>query len=275
VFLVGMIYYATAVLWAEQATVLFTTDPLKVGWYASATGLGGMLFGPLAGFAFQRLGHARIGITITVGLLALFTGVQAIVTPESHVASTALVVVIGGCLATANIFQVTIVQLVVAHEYIGVATALVTTARSVGGSVATAIYTSILKNKLPTFIPKYMALPLAMAGVPPASLPAVIGALATGEGLEALATLTPAQLEVGIYGLKQSYAHSFRIVYLVTIAFGVLGTLAVCFTANVDQFMTRKVDIKLEEGVHVHGQVDTGKGHIIVHGPNGEKKFAQ
>jgi len=275
VFLVGMIYYATAVLWAEQATVLYTTDPLKVGWYASATGMGGMLFGPPAGYAFQKFGHARIGITITVGLLALFTGVQAIVTPESHIASTALVVLIGGCLATANIFQVTIVQLVVAHEYIGVATALVTTARSVGGSVATAIYTSILKNKLPTFIPKYMALPLAMAGVPPASLPAVIGALSTGQGLEALATLTPAQLEVGIYGLKESYAHSFRIVYLVTIAFGVLGTIAVSFTANVDQFMTRKVDIKLEEGVHVHGQVDTGKGHIIRHGPHGEKEFVQ
>jgi hypothetical protein len=79
VFLVGMIYYATAVLWAEQAAVLYSTDPLKVGWYASATGMGGLVFGPPAGWAFKRFGHARISITLIVGLLALFTGLQAIV----------------------------------------------------------------------------------------------------------------------------------------------------------------------------------------------------
>lgn len=108
-------------------------------------------------------------------------------------------------------------------------------------------------------------MPLALAGVAPASLPAVIGALSTGKGLEALAALTPTQLEIGIHGLKESFAHSFRIVYLVTIAFGVLGTVAVAFTANVDHLMTRKVDIKLEEGIHVHGAVDTGEGHLIRH----------
>lgn len=150
VFLVGMIYYATAVLWAEQATVLYTTDPLKVGWYASAAGMGGLIAGPLAGFLFQR-GHARIMITIIVGIMALCTGLQAIVSkymhalgicsllcydnradrlflaPDTHIASTALVVLIGAFLSTANIYQVTIVQLTVAHAYIGVSTALVTT----------------------------------------------------------------------------------------------------------------------------------------------------
>ncbi|KAF2815944.1 trichothecene efflux pump [Mytilinidion resinicola] len=266
VFLVGMIYYATAVLWAEQAGVIFTTDPLKVGWYAGAVGMGGLLFGSPCGYIFKAVGHARILVTIAVGAMALCCGLQAIVTPGSHIASTILVVLIGGFLSAANVFQVTIVQLTVAHEYIGVASALITTARSVGGSVATAIYTSILKNKLVAFIPKYLALPLALAGVAPVSLPAVIGALTTGTGLEALATLTPQQLEVGVYGLKESYAHAFRVVYLVTIAFGVLGTIAVCFTANVGHLMTRKVDIRLEEGAHLHGAVDTGEGHVIHHG---------
>jgi branched-subunit amino acid transport protein len=139
-------------------------------------------------------------------------------------------------------------------------------ARSVGGTVATAIYTSILKNKVAHFIPTYLALPLAKAGVSPASLPGVIHALSSHTGLEALAALTPEQLEIGKYGVKQSFAHAFRIVYLVTIAFGVLGTVAVSFTSNVDHLMTRKVDIKLEEGAHLHGQVDTGEGHIIRRG---------
>lgn len=153
-----------------------------------------------------------------------------------------------------------------AHEYIGVASALVTTARTVGGSVATAMYTSILRNKLAAFIPTYVAAPLAKVGVPPVAIPAVIHALSTHTGVEALAALTPEQLEVGHYGMKQSFAHAFRVVYLVTIAFGVSATVAVAFTANVDHLMTKKVDIKLEEGPHIHGQVDTGDGHIIRRG---------
>ncbi|OCK77155.1 trichothecene efflux pump [Lepidopterella palustris CBS 459.81] len=266
VFLVGIIYYSTAVLWAEQAGVLFTSDPLKVGWYASATGMGGLLFGPGVGFLFKKAGHARILITITVGILALCTGLQAIVTPGSHIASTILVVLIGGSLASANIFQTTIVQLVVAHEYIGVATALVTTARSIGGSVGTTIYTSILTNRLTHYIPIYMAKPMALAGVPLKSIPGIIEALTTGNvASPALAGITLSQLSVAVEGLKQSFAHSFRIVYLVTIAFGAAGTICVAFTANVDHLMTSKVDIKLEEGAHIHGAVDTGEGHIIRH----------
>jgi hypothetical protein len=150
--LVGMIYYATAVLWAEQVTVLYATDPLKIGWYASATGMGGLVFGPPTGYIFKYAGHARILITVTVGLLSLCCGLQAIVSkdnhfsleytsitpqiiiltnpslaPGSHIASTILAILIGAFLSAANVYQVTIVQLVVAHEYIGIATALVTT----------------------------------------------------------------------------------------------------------------------------------------------------
>jgi hypothetical protein len=43
-------------------------------------------------------------------------------------------------------------------------------------------------------------------------------------------------------------------VYLVTIAFGVVGTVCAAFSTNVDKLMTSHVDIKLEEGAHVHAR---------------------
>lgn len=84
VLLVGMIYYATAVLWAEQVSVLYATDPLKIGWYASASGMGALIFGPISGYIFKYAGHARILVTISVGFLALCTGIQAIVSKYDH-----------------------------------------------------------------------------------------------------------------------------------------------------------------------------------------------
>jgi len=57
--------------------------------------------------------------------------------------------------------------------------------------------------------------------------------------------------------------HSLRLVYLVSIAFGVVGTVIVCFSKNVDEYMTNKVDIRLDEGAKLKAVTDTGEGHII------------
>jgi hypothetical protein len=175
-----------------------------------------------------------------------------------------MVVLIGGLVTTAVVASQTMIQLGVRHEYLGVASAIANTARNLGGSVGTTIYTSILSDKIAHYVKPDVATPLAKAGVALAEIPGVITALmAHKSGAPALAALTPAQLAVAEAGLKTAYVHSFRIVYLVSIAFGVIATIAVSFSANVDKQMTKEVDIKLEEGAHIHGNTDTGEGHII------------
>lgn len=161
------------------------------------------------------------------------------------------------------IIATAMVQLAVKHEYLGIVTSLAVTVRNVGGAVAQVIYVSILTGRLKVNIIKYVAKPLAMAGVPLASLPGVIEAL-TGQGpLAPIGTLSPTQLEVAVGGVKQAYSHSFRVVYLTSIAFGVLGTITVCFSKNVRHLMTHHVDIGLDEGAKLTGVTDTGGGHII------------
>lgn len=162
------------------------------------------------------------------------------------------------------IIATAMVQLAVKHEYLGIVTLLAVTVRNVGGAVAQVIYISILTGKMKTNVVKYVALPLAKAGVAPASLPEIVAALSGQGPPSALASLTPSQLALGIGGVKQAFSHSFRIVYLTSIAFGVLGTIAVCFSKDVRPYMTHNVDINLDEGGKVFGGVtDTGEGHII------------
>jgi hypothetical protein len=136
----------------------------------------------------------------------------------------------------------------------------------VGGAVATTIYVSILDNSLKTHLGTNIGTALVKAGLPLQDVPAVAGALATGNLTSpALALASPSVLEAGAYAIKVTYSNAFRIVYLVSIAFGVLGTIAAAFSVNVGHLMVGKVDIRLEEGAHIHGHHDHDTGGYIMH----------
>lgn len=155
------------------------------------------------------------------------------------------------------------VQLSVEHQYIGIVTALAVTARNVGGSVGQVIYISIFTDRLNAGFVKYVVNPLLAAGVSPTIIESVVGALSGTAPVSALEKLTPTQLGIGIDGVKDAFVHSLRTVYLASIAFGVVGTVVVCFCKNVDEYMTDKVDIRLDEGAKLKADIDTGEGYII------------
>ncbi|KAF2489707.1 MFS general substrate transporter [Lophium mytilinum] len=262
-FLFGMLYYSTAVLWPQQTQALYTHNIIDVGWYGCALGMAGIPTSVITGYLFGKIGHARIMFTVIIAVGTIGAGLMALVTPTSSTESTVFVAMIGLCTGGGFVVAAAMIQLAVEHEYIGIATALCVTARNVGGAVATVIYTAIFTGRLKFYVSKYVVMGLLKAGVAPASLLGATFAL-LGEGPETgLAGLTPAQIEVGLNGVKQSYAHALRIVYLSSIGFGVIGTVCVAFTKNCDDKMTNQVDIKLNEGAKLTGITDEGKGHII------------
>lgn len=94
----------------------------------------------------------------------------------------------------------------------------------------TAPQVSILQNKVISGIPIYVALPLIEAGVPPATVGESIEALLSGQVTSPYVTsLTLAQLGVAAMGIKQTYAHALKVVYLVSIAFGAVGVVCAVF----------------------------------------------
>jgi len=217
----------------------------------------------LAGYLILKLRRIRYQLVFYVFGVLLISGCQAVVTPHSNAASTVLVILLFSMVAGVNIMTITYVQLSVKHEFIGIATGVTVCTRSVGGSVGQVIYTTILQNRFTSNLASDVAIPLAKAGVDPASLPAVLGALLTGEANEAVAALTPTQLGVAAKGIAEAYAGAFRIVYLVSIAFGALALITVVFASEIDDLLTNKVEIKLEEGAIINAHTDTGEGHII------------
>ena len=77
-FLFGMLYYSTAVLWPQQVQALYTTDLLKIGWYASALGIAGIISSPIFGLLFT-FGHARDLFIFIILIGTVASGCMAIV----------------------------------------------------------------------------------------------------------------------------------------------------------------------------------------------------
>ena len=158
------------------------------------------------------------------------------------------------------------IQLNVPHQFIGVAMGIVITTRNVGGAIATTIYITILSNYLTAHLGVNIAEALVKAGLPVADVPAVTYALATGNATSpALGLASPAALGAGILALKNSYIGAFRLVFLVSITFGVVGTACAMGTRNFGDKMTRKLDVVLDQGLHLHNHTDETAGHIIAH----------
>jgi hypothetical protein len=110
-----------------------------------------------------------------------------------------------------------------------------------------AIYVSILKNRLDqTFAPAVSSAALD-AGLPKSDLPALLTALSSdaAQVLDSVPGMT-SQIAVAVSeAAKTAYSSSSRTVYLASIAFGGVATIAAFFSKGVDDRLTSEVAKKL------------------------------
>jgi hypothetical protein len=185
---------------------------------------------------------------------------MSILAPKSQVASTILVFITNFMSATTIVGAFTIIQLSVSPGDLGVASQTANAMRSLGGSVATAIYSTILTNEITENLPKYIVPVLVANGVALQDLPITIGALVAGDMTSSAVTaLAPATLNAALEQQKYAWAASFRMVYLIGIAFGALGTICVAFSVDVFHLMSNRVDVQLKEATFAHKPDDKEK----------------
>lgn len=154
-----------------------------------------------------------------------------------------MVVLAGGFVSSAWILTLIILQIEVGSAHIGWVTGLMYTVKNVGGAIGSTTYTNNLSARFVAAIPSKFALPLAESGLDPTLIPAVLQALTSGATTSPiLAKLTPAQLGIAALGITQSYAYAFKIVFLISIAYGITGIFFTALTKPV-QF-TNEVDMQ-------------------------------
>ena len=141
------------------------------------------------------------------------------------------------------------IQLATPHTLIATGTSLAIASRAVSSSVFTAIYSAALTQRLQTNIISLVSKSVVAKGLPGSSVKGFIEAL-TAEDEIALSKVPGVTTEIiaaGIAALKQAFADSFRVVFMIAAPFGAVACLLCFLLGDQSGAMTYRVDAPIEE----------------------------
>ncbi|KAL4810449.1 fungal trichothecene efflux pump [Aspergillus unguis] len=233
-------------IWPIQLTVVWPNSFILVGWKSCILQCG-TIIGMLAAALLAKTGMQKCQmITATVILTAFLGGMAG---TDSTTPTMALLFILITCIAVGyvEIMAFVIAPFCLKPEDIGIALGLVGTSRSTLSSITQAIFVTILNNKVASNIPKYVIPSVLSAGLPETSLAALLQALGTGD-FSQVPDINPSIVAAAVEGNKEAYVHSFKIVYLVGIAFAVLGIVSGLFVPDCEDKFTDGVARKLHGG---------------------------
>jgi len=173
-------------------------------------------------------------------------GAQATISPTSAASSTALATLSGAFYTAITVTGIGMIQVVVRHEHLGIATGLAQSLHTYGGAMTSIIAPVMLKNKLNDQIKARLVPALVEAGIPlrnlPAALESILGGVYTSP---ALAGASPLGLLQAGHVLQSCYAHAFAYVYEVCIVFGLVAIIFCLFTKDLKKYMSPIVEVRL------------------------------
>ena len=213
----------------------------------------------LWGYASTRFKTIRE--PLFVGFVIFTGGIVGLATVQPGQSTNAIVfsALVGLGLGAPLTLAVTGVQLSTPKNLIATATAVTTCARAVAASVFTAIFSAAFSTRLTKNLPNDVAGAALKAGLPPSSLKAFVEALAGGDSaaLSHIPGVTPKILASGLAALKQAYADSIRVVFIIAAPFGVLACICCLFLGRLRTTMNYSVDAPVED-LHAKGHGHQG-----------------
>lgn len=252
-FVEGMIFISYNVLYGEETAAIYETRVLYSALRYSSFTLCDLAFCFLYGYIAWRFRRVKevlawgytLFIAATIGLVCA--------TPGSTKAVIAYAAIAGTGFSAPIALLVTVAQLAVHPRHIGLVTALLVTARSVGGSVGTAIASAVYQSKLAAKVPAYISKAATQGGLPTTSLAEFVADISAGSA-NAASTLpgsSPILAAAGKTAYVQAQSDSFRYAWAVLVPFLVIALIGVLLLHPVKQLMTplveRPVDRKITE----------------------------
>lgn len=129
---------------------------------------------------------------------------------------------------------------------IGLATGVLGSIRSLGGAIATALYSSVLANELAKNLPRYVVPAATGAGLPESSVEALFAAITAGD-LSTVPGIRPDIIAAVGTAVKTAYTNSFRVVFYTTIPFSAILLLSAFLVPDMEKFLSHNVAKKLQD----------------------------
>lgn len=207
---------------------------------ASSTALGQIC----AGFIVRWGGNVRYWIIFSTFAMVGFVAALASLTPETKNTGVALTILGPFFVGFIELVSLALAPLFCKPGDIGLASGLLASIRSAGGSIAVAVYSSILSNRLATTIPENIGPVATDAGLPSSQLPALIEAVTAGE-LATFPGITPAIEKAVSAVLPTAYTQAYKTVYLASLGFGGIAIIGCMFAKDAQKHLTDTVERKM------------------------------
>lgn len=183
--------------------------------------------------------------------MVAFVGACASLTPDNLNSGIAFTMIGPFFVGVIEVCALALAPLFCRPVDIGLASGLLASIRSAGGSIAVAVYSSILSNRLATTVPANIGPAAIAAGLPAEKVPALTAAV-IGNKLASFPGLTqPIQAAVTAV-VPTAYAQAFKTVYLASLGFGGIAIVGCLLSKDATTHLTDKVHRKM------HGKA-TGK----------------
>lgn len=280
-FVAGLVYLSITALIPEQIGYVWTSDPTRAGLYNIPAGFGCSLGGVVLGGLVFKIKHIHLQLLVAIVIQTIFTAAMAAITPDRVAMGIVFQALANLPFAWVTIIAYVTASLHVPHRDLGLALGLLGSFRFLGGAVGTTVLSTILNNKVAVTLPDRVIDAVVPLGVSLQQVPALLGALAS-ENQTAIAALPSNVVAAALEAEKWGWNDAFKITWLATIPFGVIGCIAAVFVADPSPYFTRHTSVTLTKdrlgGRTVHrgeGTIEkTAIGHISEHveGGGGERQ---
>ncbi|KAF4339409.1 trichothecene efflux pump [Fusarium beomiforme] len=242
----SMVYYSLTVLWPTTISTLYTTDSIKVGWQSCVIGGGVVLGQAMSGLAIAYVPRLKIQCICAASLVMIFITSMCSLSPDRWANTVAFGLI--ACTAVGYIenIAITCVTLLWEPQDIGLASGILGSIRALGGSVAQALYVSILSNELANKIPVYVSPAATESGLPSESLPSLFEAINKGDysSVPGINESIIASVEGAV---AKAYTNSLHYVFYATIPFSCIMFAAACLIPDVQKYLTYNVAKRLQD----------------------------
>lgn len=247
------VYYSQALIFPQMAATVYGADkgPMWVGLVGCLPGIGITTGEIIGGSIAQKVGKSKYQVIVAMTTGTALIAAMAACTPDTS--TTAIVLALLGTIAIGynEAIALPVCTLCIPdQENIGQAAGLAGSARSAISSVATAIYSTVLADRQTQTLGSQIPAALVRSGVDESNVAAYMEAITAGGDLQTLKAIPGVTNEVIATvsrAYQWAYADAFQTVFYVSIAFGVLGIAFACLTPNVDELLTNKVAVRLNQ----------------------------
>ncbi|KAK4496022.1 hypothetical protein PRZ48_013291 [Zasmidium cellare] len=253
-FIVTMFYYGINIIYPTMINVFYTTptSSRSESLLLTLPGNLGLVFGAVLLTCFGNLlGHWKWTLTASWIGMVLSGGLMALVTPYNKGTMIAFTFLEQMFFGWAQYESIAFTQLGIHQHDLGMSGGLAGVARYAGGSLAQAIYTSILANTQSSRAAVTVPQAAIAAGATNSTASAILAAFPLGAtALQNVSGINAEILSAASTAYQWSYAHGLKITALSSLSFGGLGLIMCFLLENIDAKMNDQTNVFLENDVH-------------------------